>query len=245
MRIDSSGNVGIGTTSLSAEFTVNNETDTTAYNGTATDGQLTAGATQLIRAAAGANTNVAQLVFQTRAAQPFNRIVSSGGTAPFMAFATNDAERMRISSAGLVTLSSGSGLSISATAVTSPAASDGNVFSGTYTPTQVSTNTNVTAVTYNLASYMRVGSIVTVSGRVDITATATGNTIVQFSLPIASAFAATSQGSGTGAHTSATVANNAFARLSAQATDDCILLQTNSTVLTSASYFYTFTYRIL
>jgi hypothetical protein len=154
-------------------------------------------------------------------------------------------ERWRILSTGRLVASSGSGLSISATDVTSPAASDGNVFSGTYTPTQVSTNTNVTAVTYNLASYMRVGSIVTVSGRVDITATATGNTIVQFSLPIASAFTATSQGSGTGAQTSATVANNSFARLSSQSTDDCILLQTNSTVTTSASYFYTFTYRIL
>jgi hypothetical protein len=120
-----------------------------------------------------------------------------------------------------------------------------NVYSGTYTPTQVSTNTNVTAVTYNSASYMRVGSVVTVSGRVDITATATGNTVVQFSLPIASAFAATSQGSGTGAQTSGTIANNSFARLSAQSTDDCILLQTNSTVTTSASYFYTFTYRII
>ena len=102
MRIDSAGNVGIGTSSLSALLTINSETNTTAYNGSATDGQLTAGATQLIRAAAGANTNVAQLVFQSRALQPFNRIVSSGGTAPFMAFATNNAERARIDSSGNV-----------------------------------------------------------------------------------------------------------------------------------------------
>jgi hypothetical protein len=144
-----------------------------------------------------------------------------------------------------VRIKDGGGLQISRTAVTAPATGDGNVFSGTYTPTQVSTNTNVTSVTYNSASYMRVGSIVTVSGRVEITATATGNTVVQFSLPIASAFTATSQGSGTGAQTSATTANNSFARLSAQSTDDCIFLQTNSTVTTSASYFYTFTYRII
>lgn len=142
------------------------------------------------------------------------------------------------------------GIQTSRTAVTSPAATDGNVFSGTYTPQQltiggVAQNTNVNAVTYNSAQYMRVGSIVTVSVRVDIDATATGNTIVQFSLPIASNFSTSAQGSGTGAQTSGTVANNSLARLSAQITDDCILLQTNSTVTTSASYFCTFTYRII
>jgi len=100
MTLDASGRLGIGTTSLSSLLTINAEVDSTAYNGAATDGQLTAGATQLIRAAAGANTNVTQIVFQSRASQPFNRIVSSGGSAPFMAFATNNAERARIDSSG-------------------------------------------------------------------------------------------------------------------------------------------------
>ena len=116
MRIDSAGNVGIGTTSPTAQLNLNSETDTTVYNGAATDGQLTAGATQLIRAAAGANTNVAQLVFQARAAQPFNRIVSSGGTAPFMAFVTNNAERMRINSSGNVGIGTSSQTSMLQTA---------------------------------------------------------------------------------------------------------------------------------
>lgn len=116
MRIDSAGNVGIGTASPTAQLNLNAATDTTAYNGAATDGQLTAGATQLIRAAAGANTNVAQLVFQTRAAQPFNRIVSSGGTAPFMAFVTNNAERTRIDSSGNVGIGTSSQTSMLQTA---------------------------------------------------------------------------------------------------------------------------------
>jgi hypothetical protein len=137
------------------------------------------------------------------------------------------------------------GIQTSRTGVTTPAATDGNIFSGTYTPTQVSTNTNVDTVTYQSAQYMRVGNTVTISGRVDIDATATGNTVVQFSLPIASNFSSTAQGAGTAAFTSATVANNSFARLSAQTTDDCIFLQCNSTITTSASWFYTFTYRVI
>jgi hypothetical protein len=99
MRIDTSGNAGIGTNSPSSLLHISS-VNSTAYNGAATDGQLTAGATQLISATAGANTNVAQLVFQSRASQPYNRIVSSGGSAPFMTFATNNAESMRIDSAG-------------------------------------------------------------------------------------------------------------------------------------------------
>jgi hypothetical protein len=137
------------------------------------------------------------------------------------------------------------GIQTSRTGVTAPAATDGNIFSGTYTPTQVSTNTNVDTVTYQSAQYMRVGNTVTISGRVDIDATATGNTVVQFSLPIASNFSSTAQGAGTAAFTSATVANNSFARLSAQATNFCIFLQCNSTITTSASWFYTFTYRVI
>jgi hypothetical protein len=142
------------------------------------------------------------------------------------------------------------GIQTSRTGVTSPATTDGNIFSGTYTPQQLSIggiaqNTNVDAVTYQLAQYMRVGNMVTVSGRVDIDATATGNTIVQFSVPIASNFSSTAQGAGTAAFTSATVANNSFARLSAQTTDDCIFLQCNSTNTASVSWFYNFTYRII
>jgi len=130
---DASGNVGIGTSSPTAQLNLNADTDTTAYNGAATDGQLTAGATQLIRAAAGSNTNVAQLVFQARAAQPFNRIVSSGGTAPFMAFVTNNAERMRIDSSGnmgIGTTTPGTKLQIVAAGSTDVRSSVGNANAG-------------------------------------------------------------------------------------------------------------------
>jgi hypothetical protein len=127
MRIDGSGFLGIGTSSPSSKLTLNSETDSTTYNGSATDGQLTAGATQLIRAAAGANTNVAQLVFQSRAAQPFNRIVSSGGSAPFMAFATNNAERMRIDSSGALLFGTTTGSNTNGVTISKGGAAGGGI----------------------------------------------------------------------------------------------------------------------
>lgn len=87
-----------------------------------------------------------------------------------------------------VTIDVGVGFSIGRFAVTSPVAADGNLYSGTYTPTL----TNVANVTTSIASplqYMRVGNTVTVSGKIDIQPTAlTTSTQLGISLPIASAF---------------------------------------------------------
>jgi hypothetical protein len=81
------------------------------------------------------------------------------------------------------------GIKTSRVAVTAPAATDGNIFSGSYTPAQVSTNTNIASVTFGASSYMRVGDMVTVIGSVSITATASAtDTILLMSLPIASNF---------------------------------------------------------
>ena len=137
------------------------------------------------------------------------------------------------------------GIQTSRTAVTSPAASDGNVFSGTYTPTQVSTNTNVTTVAFNTTQYMRVGNVVTVSGRLGITATATGNTIVRMSFPIASATSSTVQCGGVAANASSTVANNTYLAITTDTTNDCVQFQGNSTVAGSAAnFFFSFTYQV-
>ena len=65
-------------------------------------------------------------------------------------------------------------------------------YSGTYTPTLTNT-TNVAASTAYVCQYMRVGSVVTVSGRVDIDPTATGQIIMGMSLPIASDFSAATE----------------------------------------------------
>lgn len=69
--------------------------------------------------------------------------------------------------------------------------------SGTYTPTLTNT-TNVAASTAYQCQYMRVGSVVTVSGRVDIDPTTAGiDTAMKMSLPIASNFGNNSDCGGT------------------------------------------------
>jgi hypothetical protein len=91
-------------------------------------------------------------------------------------------------------LTSGQGVQIFRTAVTSPVANDGNVFSGTYTPSLTNT-TNIAASTPYQFQYTRIGNVVTVSGRVNIdpTASATASEL-GISLPIASAFPASATG---------------------------------------------------
>jgi hypothetical protein len=88
---------------------------------------------------------------------------------------------------------SASGLATSGLSIT-----QGAVISGTYTPTLTGV-TNVAATTSAVCQYMRVGSVVTVSGRVNIDPTAASAiTSIRISLPVASNFAATGQCSGSG-----------------------------------------------
>lgn len=56
---------------------------------------------------------------------------------------------------------------------------------GTYTPT-LTNGTNIASSTPRLSTYSRIGNTVTVSGQLDVTGTATGNSIIGISLPIAS-----------------------------------------------------------
>ena len=108
MTIDADGNVGIGT-EPSSQLHISKR-DLTEYDGSSTDGQLSSGATFLIEQTAGSNNAQAQLVFQPRTGFGYNRIVSSGGSAPFMAFCTNNSEAMRIDADGDVILAHPAGL---------------------------------------------------------------------------------------------------------------------------------------
>jgi hypothetical protein len=147
---------------------------------------------------------------------------------------------MRIASTGLVTLAAGSGLSIARTAVTAPATTDGNVFSGTYTPT-LTNSTNVAASTAYVCQYMRVGNVVTVSGQVDIDPTTTGGTEVRLSLPVASYFTLANQVGGTFNSTVAQVGGAIFANTS---NDDARFIY-SATLTTNTSFYFTFTYRVI
>jgi hypothetical protein len=139
------------------------------------------------------------------------------------------------------------GIKTSRTGVTVPATTDGNIFSGSYTPAQVSpgTNTNVASVTFGVSYYMRVGNAVTVFGNVAITATAINtDTTLRMSLPIASAFASNRQIGGSGTSITAGVFGTFSAAILGDTTNDCAEFRLRVTSTSSISYQFSFTYNI-
>jgi len=73
-----------------------------------------------------------------------------------------------------------------------------NVKSGTYTPTATGVTNIVTGgITIRTCMYLRIGSIVQVSGNIDIDPTSTGNTQFGLTLPISSDFTVSEDAAGT------------------------------------------------
>lgn len=153
-------------------------------------------------------------------------------------------ERLRISAAGTVSLQNSAGLSISRTAVTAPAATDGNVFSGTYTPTLTNT-TNVASSTAYQCQYMRVGNTVTIGGVFDLTPTAAStDTVLRISLPIASNFTSFSQLNGVASCASVGEYGEGGS-IVGEATLDVAEVRLRSSVTTPQLYSFSITYRII
>ena len=142
----------------------------------------------------------------------------------------------------LVTISDAGGLEISRTGVTSPVAGDGNVFSGTYTPTLTNT-TNITTSSAGGAQYMRVGNVVTVSGQVTIDPTATGDTIMGVSLPVASNFAFQTNCGGTFISLSGVTFQGGS--IYADATNNRATFRFAASSASSFDFQYHFTYRVI
>jgi hypothetical protein len=113
-----------------------------------------------------------------------------------------------------------------------------NLLDGVWAPALTNT-TNVGASTPYECSYMRVGNTVTVSGRVDIDATATGTTVLEMSLPIASNFSATNKAGGTAASSINTVIP-----IYAEVTNDRLYFIYTASVTTNESFHFSATYRI-
>jgi hypothetical protein len=125
---------------------------------------------------------------------------------------------------------------------TSLALSDGAISSGVYTPTATAV-TNVDSATPDEFQWMRVGDVVTVSGRVSVDPTATGATIVRLSLPFASALASGAQCVGAGRVAESAVNESGF--VNGDATNDAALFGYTATTTTAKVYCLIFTYRIV
>lgn len=117
------------------------------------------------------------------------------------------------------------------------------ITSGTYTPTLTNV-TNIAASTAYTCNYVRVGSVVTVSGRVDIDPTSAAGTASELgmSLPIASDLAAAENVGGT--FVAFQVAHQAGAILS-DPTNNRASFQFLAQTTSNAGYSFHFTYRII
>lgn len=116
------------------------------------------------------------------------------------------------------------------------------ITSGVYTPT-VTDNTNVdSAVTVTQAQYLRVGSVVTVSGRFTADPTLAASTTFQVTLPVTSNLGAAEDLAGDAA--SGGVAG-LVAEVTGEVTNNTAKVVWVAVDLTSKSWSYTYTYRVI
>ncbi len=234
-RLTAAGNVTITPAASSitggAAITKTDDTNVTlTLGGTPTSAVLTAtsftlgwtGTLSVARGGTGVGTMTA------------NALPKGNGTSAYTASNVSD-------DGSTVSIATGVGLSIAKVAVTSPAAADGNVYSGTYTPTLTNV-ANITGSTAYVSQYIRVGNVVTVSGKADIQATAiTTNTRLGISLPIASNFANDFQAGGSGAPFGA----NSNGRVAGDATNDRAEFSYIAVDTNNRGFSYSFTYLIV
>jgi len=121
----------------------------------------------------------------------------------------------------------------------------GNITSGTYTPT-ITNGTNVSANTPLVCNYSRIGNIVTVNGRVNITTTAAAPTasLFEISLPISSDFTASADAAGVGSRLGTGVAYSACIIYGSIANNTAVV-KFNSQQTTSAATTFCFQYLVL
>lgn len=112
---------------------------------------------------------------------------------------------------------------------------------GTYTPTLTNV-TNIDSSTAFTCQYMRVGSMVTVSGKVTIDPTASSATELGMSLPIASNLASEEQ---LGGNASDNTSNTHAVRIKADATNNRAAFVFNPSGTGSADYSFIFMYQII
>ena len=121
------------------------------------------------------------------------------------------------------------------------AATVATLASGTYTPTLTNV-TNLSASTAYQCQYMRVGSTVTVSGRVDIDPTAAGAVELGITLPVASNFGAIEDCAGVAAASG--IAGQAAA-IAADIANDRAKLVYVAVDLTNQPMYFNFSYQVI
>jgi len=112
--------------------------------------------------------------------------------------------------------------------------------SGVYTPTLTGL-VNVAAATAYPMPWLRVGTTVTVAGRIDVDATALVDTQLGVSLPVASALAAVNQLGGAGADETGVCAVAIYA----DAANDRATLRWLPATVVNRGYTVTFSYQVL
>ena len=127
------------------------------------------------------------------------------------------------------------------TAVTAPASTDGNIFSGTYTPS-LAPVTNIGASAAVSCQYMRVGNVVSVSGHVYLGPAATGPALIGVTLPIPSNFTIPSQLGGTFA---ASGVDENPGSIYADTANDLAIFDIKAKQTAVAAYTFHFTYVVL
>lgn len=114
--------------------------------------------------------------------------------------------------------------------------------SGTYLPDFVSV-ANVNAFTKYTCQWMRVGNVVTVSGKVDIDPTATPNdTVLRMSLPVSTNFSSQEECGGTAA---SNTPSTTPVRIYADTTNNDAIFSFTSGTTSNDSYSFTFTYSVI
>ena len=119
----------------------------------------------------------------------------------------------------------------------------GNITGGTYTPTPTKvTNFTTGTVTMRTCQYMRVGSVVTVSGAFNADPDATGSCVFTFTLPIASNLANSYELAGAGATDQTTPV---ALMIRGSSTADAAVVSWSATTASAQEAYFTLTYRII
>jgi hypothetical protein len=140
------------------------------------------------------------------------------------------------------TIAAGTGVSVNTTTNTHTISLNTSfITAGTYTPTLTGV-TNVTGTTAYACQYMRVGNVVTVSGKLNIDFTSTGLTEVGISLPIASSISNDFEVAGVG---STSENSNLTGAIGGDATNNRAHFGLFTGSSSSYNFYFTFTYQVL